>query len=77
LLKQNPTHTTNNGRAEVAKLMLAYAKEPFEVIDHSYEEQKNNLDDYPFGQCPRCAVCLAFVCVPLLQRHCNRLHTTL
>ncbi|GBF92103.1 hypothetical protein Rsub_04450 [Raphidocelis subcapitata] len=41
------------GRAEVAKLVCAYAKEPWKLVEHSYEEQKNDLDTWPFGQSPR------------------------
>ncbi|KIY98213.1 flagellar associated protein [Monoraphidium neglectum] len=41
------------GRAEVIKLLCAYAGEKFEAVVHSYEEQKSNLDAFPFGQAPR------------------------
>lgn len=41
------------GRVEVMKLLCAYAGEPSVLKVLNYEDQKTDLDAYPFGQSPR------------------------
>lgn len=41
------------GRAEVMKLLCAYGKEPFTVVNPDYATMKTDLDAFPFAQCPK------------------------